>query len=107
LAGIQAFRDHYGLSTAIFTDEAIVEIVKARNDIVHTGEGAGRRNIWPKVVFVRELISQIVFQEIGYSGPYESYVGGYRMVHPEPENARSVVSASSTPEGADEPGAST
>lgn len=104
---IQTLRDHYGLSKATFTDEAIVEIIKARNDIVHTGESAGRRKIWPKVVFVREFISQIVFQEIGYSGPYESYVGGYRMVHPELENAASVVGASSTPEGAGEPAAST
>jgi len=79
----------------------------APNDIVHTGESAGRRNIWPKLVFVRELISQIVFREIGYFGPYESYVGGYRMVNPELENAPSVVGAISTPEGTGEPGPST
>jgi hypothetical protein len=86
---IQALRDYYGLSNAIFNDEAIVNIIRARNDIVHTGESAGRREIWPKFVFVRELISQIVFREIGYSGPYESYVKGYRTVHPELEESGS------------------
>lgn len=82
---IGALRDHYGLSQETFNDKAILAAIKARNGIVHTGESSGRREIWPKVVFVRELISHIVFQEIGYSGPYESYVGGYRMVHPELE----------------------
>lgn len=85
---IKALRDHYGLSATIFTNEAIVDAIKARNDIVHTGATPGRRKIWPKVVFVRELISMIVFHEIGYAGPYESYIAGYRMIHPELEGGR-------------------
>ncbi|WP_342723907.1 hypothetical protein AAFG07_33165 [Bradyrhizobium sp. B097] len=92
---IQALRDHYGLSKAIFSDDAVVEIIRARNDIVHTGESAGQGKLWSKVVFVRELISQIVFHEIGYSGPYESYVDGYRMVHPGLETAATSSGASS------------
>jgi hypothetical protein len=98
---IQALRDHYGLSKTIFADEAVVEVIKARNDIVHTGESAGRREIWPKIVFVRELISQIVFHEIGYSGPYESYVGGYRMVHPALVGAAAAMSPGLTGVGND------
>ncbi|MGO7985204.1 hypothetical protein [Rhizobium leguminosarum] len=85
---IEALRDHYGLSATIFTNEAIVDAIKARNDIVHTGATPRRRKIWPKLVFVRELISMIVFHEIGYAGPYESYIAGYRMVHPELEGGR-------------------
>ncbi|WP_292271715.1 hypothetical protein [Mesorhizobium sp.] len=99
---IQALRDHYGLSKAIFTDEAIVEIIKSRNDIVDTGESAGRREIWPKVVFVREPISHIVFHQI-YSGPYESYIDGYRMIHPGPEQAASPASADTAVEAVDWP----
>lgn len=85
---IEALRDHYGLSATIFTNEAIVDTIKARNGIVRTGATPGGRKIWPKGVFVRELISMIVFHEIGYAGPYESYIDGYRMIHPELEGGR-------------------
>lgn len=94
---IGALRDHYGLPQETFSDEAILAVIRARNGIVHTGESSGRREIWPKVVFVRELISHIVFQEIGYSGPYESYVGGYRMVHPELEKLTSAENTKAGP----------
>ncbi len=77
---IETLRDHYNLSKEVFNDEEIRKITKARNTIVHTGESVGRREIWPKVVFVRELIAHIVFHEIGYPGPHESYIGGYRSV---------------------------
>lgn len=79
---IQALRDHYALSSVTFSDDAIVGCIKARNDIVHKGQHASPRDLWPNEVFVRELIALIVFKEIGYDGPYESYVNGYRTVHP-------------------------
>lgn len=80
---IQALRDHYGLPIDIFSDEAIVAIIKARNGIVHTGESTKASDLWPKEMFVRELIALIVFHELGYNGPYESYINGYHTVYPE------------------------
>lgn len=60
---IQALRDHYGLSKAIFTDEAIVEIIKSRNALlirvrVRDGARSGRRlyscaNLFPTSSFTR------------------------------------------------------
>lgn len=79
---IEDLRDYYGLSADIFDTASIVSIVKLRNDIVHTGT-TQKGDCWPKVVFIRELISQIMFREVGYAGPYESYLRGYKMVHPE------------------------
>lgn len=79
---IEVIRDQYDLPKEIFTDKKIRAIIQARNAIVHKGESAGSREIWPKVVFVRELIAHIAFHEIGYYGPYQSYVSGYRMVDP-------------------------
>lgn len=79
---VQALRDHYGLSKALFTDKAIVDATKYRNAIAHPNEGSKNEDLWPKILLVRELVSQIVFHEIGYTGPYESYAGGYKSVHP-------------------------
>jgi hypothetical protein len=79
---VQALRDHYDLSKAIFTDEAIVAATKYRNEIAHPSEGSNKEDLWPKILLVRELVSQIVFHEIEYTGPYESYVGGYKTVYP-------------------------
>ncbi|MBN9278769.1 MAG: hypothetical protein J0I57_14245, partial [Hyphomicrobium sp.] len=97
---IQTLRDHYGLSKDVFSDHAIIHVIKARNDIVHTGELSTHRDLWTKEVFVRELIALIVFQELGYEGPYESYVNGYRTVHPpspQDQPASSGVEASGAP----------
>jgi hypothetical protein len=33
---------------------------------------------------VRELIADIVFSELRYVGVRESYLGGYKLVHPDP-----------------------
>ncbi len=79
---VQALRNHYGLSKTLFTDDAIVEATKYRNAIAHPSEGSKKEDLWPKILLVRELVSQIVFHEIGYTGPYESYVGGYKTVYP-------------------------
>lgn len=41
----------------------------------------GHADLWTKIVFIRALVAQIAFHEIGYSGPYESYINGYKTVH--------------------------
>ncbi|WP_448673086.1 hypothetical protein [Pseudoxanthomonas mexicana] len=79
---VQALRDHYGLSKDVYTDEAIAEATKRRNAIAHPSESSTKEDLWPRILFVRELVSQIVFHEIGYAGPYESYAGGYKTVYP-------------------------
>lgn len=82
---VQAIRDHYGLSKTLFTDTAIVETIKYRNAIAHPSESSKKKDLLPMILFVRELVSQIIFHEIGYAGPYESYAGGYKTVHPKLE----------------------
>lgn len=79
---VQALRDHYGLSKTLFTDKAIVEATKYRNAIAHPNESSKKENLFPKILLVRELVSQIIFHEIGYTGPHEDYAGGYKTVHP-------------------------
>lgn len=78
---VQALRDHYGLSKTLFTDTAIVETIKYRNAIAHPSESSNKKELWPRILFVRELVSQIIFHEIGYTGSYETYAGGYKTVH--------------------------
>jgi hypothetical protein len=73
---LSSLRDHYQLSSALFTDEAFVDLCRLRNSLVHSGGGKGQ-NAWPKIMLVRELLSQVVFKEIGYTGPYEKYLNGY------------------------------
>ena len=80
------------MSSIVFADETIVKIIKTRNAIVHTGQSAGRREIWPKIVFIRELISHVIFRAIRYSGPYQSYIGGYQMVYPKMERSKQLAS---------------
>ncbi|KDC32845.1 hypothetical protein L505_0527 [Bordetella bronchiseptica F4563] len=80
---MQALRDHYGLPADVFSDDAITGIIKARNNIVHTGESKESRDLFQKEIFIREFITRIVFHEVGYNGPYESYVNGHRCVHPQ------------------------
>lgn len=82
---VQALRDHYGLSKDVFTDEAIVKATKGRNAIAHPSQSSKKENLWPKILFVRDLVSQIVFHEIGYAGSYERYAGAYTSVNPEPK----------------------
>ncbi|MFM9870352.1 hypothetical protein [Achromobacter xylosoxidans] len=78
---MQALRDHYGLPADVFSDEAITGITKARNNIVHTGASKESQDLFQKEIFIREFITRIVFHEVGYNGPYESYVNGYRSIH--------------------------
>lgn len=73
---LSSLRDHYQLSSALFTDEAFVDLCRLRNSLVHSGGGKGQ-DAWPKIMLVRELLSQVVFKEIGYNGPYEKYLNGY------------------------------
>ncbi|UFT95003.1 hypothetical protein [Pectobacterium carotovorum] len=80
---IQALRDHYCLSDAIFPDSVIVDIIKIRNDIIHTGKNKKQQDLLSKEIFVREFISQIVFSELNYVGPYQSYINGYQFIHPQ------------------------
>jgi len=86
---IKALRNHYRLPESVFTDKIIEDVIKARNNIVHEGVAINTREILPLWLFVREFISMIVFHEIGYTGPYESYVNGYRTIHPNIESHKS------------------
>tara|TARA_R110002124_G_scaffold118952_1_gene276568 strand:- start:294 stop:1601 length:1308 start_codon:yes stop_codon:yes gene_type:complete len=93
---IQALRDYYDLPDDVFSDGAIIDIIRARNDIVHTGESEKSRDLWPKEVFVREFIALILFRELDYAGPYESYINGYRTVQ-----SQTIVGARTNPDGDD------
>jgi len=53
-----------------------------RNKITHSGLVPEGVDIWQNILIIREMIVMIVFAEIGYSGPYESYAEGYKTVHP-------------------------
>jgi hypothetical protein len=80
---IQALRAHYGLPEDKYDDSSIVAVIKLRNDVVHTG-APDKNELWPRILFVRELIADIVFSELRYVGVRESYLGGYKLVHPDP-----------------------
>jgi len=76
---LKALRDHYRLPHSDFPDEDFAKLVKLRNQLVHRGRGdEGQRSEWSSIVFVRELLSLAIFKEIHYSGPYQSYLEGYR-----------------------------
>ncbi|WP_174878504.1 hypothetical protein [Pectobacterium polaris] len=77
---IQGLRDYYCLSDTIFPDIMIFDIIKMRNDITHTGQNKRQQDLLAKEIFIREFISQIVFCEIHYSGPYQSYINGYQIM---------------------------
>lgn len=66
---------------SVFDNESVVALVRLRNSIVHTGITGGNADLWTKIVFIRELVAQIAFREISYSGPYESSINGYKVVH--------------------------
>lgn len=70
---IQGLRDHYQLPIDVFTDAKIKEVVVTRNDVVHQGGSPGRRDVWPLIIFVRDFLTQIVFQEIGYAGRHQRF----------------------------------
>ena len=63
------------------------------NAIIHTGV-KNQDKIWEKILFVRELIMEIVFHEIGYTGIHESYLGGHKIVHPQISAAAESVDIS-------------
>ncbi|MEX5405531.1 hypothetical protein VPH47_14915 [Stenotrophomonas sp. WED208] len=73
---LSSLRDHYQLPPTVFTDEAFLDLCRLRNALVHSGGGKGQ-DAWPRILFVRELLSQVIFREIGYTGPYERYLNGY------------------------------
>jgi len=79
---LRGLRDHYALSPDVFADSEIADLVRLRNNLVHTGQGGGRRRAWPKILFIREMLSQVIFQELGYVGPHESYLQGYKRIAP-------------------------
>jgi len=77
-----SLRDKYSLPASEFTDARFGQIITARNEIVHRGISSHGRDLWPNEIFIREFLTQIAFKEIGYSGHFESYLNGYRFVHP-------------------------
>lgn len=99
---IEALRDYYGLSAKMFDNASIAAMIKLRNDIVHTGTAASG-DFWPNIVFVRELVSHIMFHEVGYTGPYESYRDGYKMVHAAMTVGEDSAAGGPVDEGADPP----
>ncbi|QSZ24113.1 hypothetical protein [Rhizobium sp. NZLR1] len=60
-------------------------------------------DFWPKIVFVRELVSHIMFHEVGYTGPYQSYLDGYKMVHAAMSVGEDSEAGDPVDEGADPP----
>ena len=89
---LQTLRDYYALPSSVFTDEAIAEATKRRNAIAHPGGSSDKNEIWPKIILVREFVSQIVFHEIGYAGPYENYAVGYKTVQAKLDPAKPATS---------------
>lgn len=77
---LAALKEHYGLPDAPYDQAAIVRLIKIRNEIVHKGVIPEGTDLWPEILLVREMIGHIFFHEIGYQGPFESYVGGHRTV---------------------------
>ncbi|WP_161964662.1 hypothetical protein [Xanthomonas arboricola] len=82
-----ALREHYKLSANFFTDDAFADLGGLRNDLVHSGRRKGH-DVWPKIVFVRELLSQVVFRELDYTGPHESYLNGHATISGANEEAK-------------------
>ena len=84
---LEGLRDHYGLPEELFDRASIGEAIRIRNDLVHRGVNTQGLDVWPRIMFVRDLVALIVFAELGYEGPYEAYHGGYRPIHPPAEGA--------------------
>jgi hypothetical protein len=73
---IHALFDHYAIPKQDFEGDVIRELVKLRNNIVHTGVVPNEITLWPSIILVRELITRILLKEIGFVGRYCCYVGG-------------------------------
>jgi hypothetical protein len=78
---IEALRAHYGLPADKYDTSTIVTVIKLRNAIIHKG-APDQEGLWPDILFVRELIADIVFSELKYMGVRVSYLGGHKIVHP-------------------------
>lgn len=80
---IKLLRDTYGLPTDTYSDTLILDVVKNRNKIIHSGSDMQNGELWEKILFVRDFIAQVMFAEFGYRGHYEKYTGEYETVYPQ------------------------
>ena len=74
---LKAMVEKYGLA---FDEKMIQRLNKQRNSIVHNGKSLDRDDELRKCILdAREMITLIVFSELGYKGSYNSYVGDYEL----------------------------
>lgn len=74
---IDALFDQFQISRQDFGGEVIGGLVGLRNEIVHRGAIPEKVEIWPQILLVREIITRIILNEVGFSGKYLCYVDGY------------------------------
>ena len=79
---IEAMKHHYKLSDDVFSKKTVRQLMGIRNKVTHSGLVPEGVDLWQNILIIREMIVMIIFAEIGYSGPYESYAEGYKTVHP-------------------------
>jgi hypothetical protein len=73
---IHALFDHYAIPKRDFEGNVVLDLIKLRNEIVHRGFAPNSADLWPSIILVRELITRVLLNEIGFVGRYCCYIGG-------------------------------
>ena len=76
---IGALLDYWNISRTSIDDCVLSDLIKLRNKVAHKGSAPNNTDLWPSILFVRELLVRLILSMLEYRGTYQCYIGGLHM----------------------------
>ena len=71
-----ALLDRWHVARTSIDDSELDRLVRLRNSIVHEGSALEEEELWPSILFVREILVRLVLAMLQFNGSYQCYIGG-------------------------------
>ena len=82
---INALISHRGIFVEDFPSNWIEEVVRVRNQLIHTGVAPVTETessvSFEHIVWAREIVTRLILERIGFVGPYFSWLHHHRALH--------------------------
>ena len=76
---IEALLNQWNIPRTSIGSDVLRELIVLRNEVVHTGSAPKNKDLWPSILFVREILVRLVLSMLKYEGTYQCYIDGIHM----------------------------
>ena len=73
---IEALLNQWNIPRTSIGSDVLRELIVLRNKVVHTGSAPKNKDLWPSILFVREILVRLVLSMLKYEGTYQCYIDG-------------------------------